>query len=458
MRATWKAGAHRGADEDDCVAMKMLFVSKTLPEELIKSFEIEALGMASMKHPNLVTLYGASARIPHLCLMQELAPYGRCVSLLSLPAARLPAQPPRLASSPLSSFVSSQQLPPLPSPVPSSSALPPGPRRPPPFPLSHSSPFPLLSLDKLLSKVPFAQLSWSARWAMAADCARAVSYIHEQLLLHKDVKSPNFLVFDAPPSSRVPYLIKCADFGMQEIKIQTHPRRQNGSLITTGTFGATNWRAPELWEEDALPTIQSDVYGLGCTMYELASHEIPWAGIPADRNMEIGGLVRDGYRPERPNGCVNAFWDLVGRAWEGPPAARPAADELLRELDKCFSEALVAEEQAKKMQQAATDTAAAAVRELVSTAMPGGVLSVVAAMRRFSFHAGVQELGCQALQNLAATASDSVKLAAEQGLQAVRLLRRLLSSPCRASLALALPWASGQERKTHTRARRRAGS
>lgn len=63
--------------------------------------------------------------------------------------------------------------------------------------------------------------------------------------------------------------------------------------------------------------------------------------------------------------------------------------------------------------------------------MPGGVLSVIAAMRRFSFHAGVQELGCQALQNLAATASDSVKLAAEQGLQAVRRAPRaaLLSGP-----------------------------
>lgn len=266
---------------------------------------------------------------------------------------------------------------------------------------------------------------------MAADCARAVAYIHSQCLVHKDVKSPNFLVFDAPADGRVPYLIKCGDFGMQEIKTQTHPRRQNGTLITTGTFGAANWRAPELWEEDAMPTPASDVYGLGCTMYELASHEIPWAGIPADRNTEIGGLVRDGYRPERPNGCVNAFWDLVGKAWEGPPAARPPTDELLRDLDRCFQEALVAEEQAKKMQQAATDTAAAAVRELVSTAMPGGVLSVVAAMRRFSFHAGVQELGCQALQNLAATASDSVKLAAEQGLQAVRRAPRaaLLSGP-----------------------------
>lgn len=412
MRATWKACAHRGAAEDDSIALKMLFVAKTLPEELLKSFEVEALAMAAMRHRNIIQLYGACVRPPHLCLMQELAPYGRRAPLPTSAPARAPACPKFLQSDPS-------------TPVPRRAESPPS---TPGAPLTawhlHPSsslwPFSSRSLDKLLGKVPFASLSWSARWAMAADCARAVTFIHSQRLIHKDVKSPNFLVFDAPASSRVPYLLKAADFGMSEIKSHTHPRRQNGTLITTGTFGATNWRAPELWEEDSVPSQAADVYGLGCTMYEIAAHEIPWAGIPADRNMEIGGLVRDGYRPERPNGCVNAFWDLVGKAWEGPPAARPSANQLLNELEKCFQEALVAEDQAKKMQQAATDTAAAAVRELVSTAMPGGVLSVVAAMRRFSFHAGVQELGCQALQNLAATASDSVKLSAEQGLQAVR--------------------------------------
>ena len=91
MRATWKAGPHRGATIDESVALKMLFVSKSIPEYVLKDFHVEAIAMAQLEHPNITRLLGACIRPPHLSLVQELAPYGSLNKLLQrVPFAGLP--------------------------------------------------------------------------------------------------------------------------------------------------------------------------------------------------------------------------------------------------------------------------------------------------------------------------------------------------------------------------------
>ena len=109
------------------------------------------------------------------------------------------------------------------------------------------------SLDKLLSKVPFASLAWSARWSIATDMARALDYLHQNNLLHRDVKSPNFLMFDGPPGGH-PYTAKLGDFGLLEVKRACAPKRGTPG-VGQGYFCSPNWRAPELWEEGAIETV-----------------------------------------------------------------------------------------------------------------------------------------------------------------------------------------------------------
>jgi serine/threonine protein kinase len=214
-------------------------------------------------------------------------------------------------------------------------------------------------------------------------------------------------------------MLKMSDYGLREVKAAVNPPRTPLGAPQFGTWRAPNWRAPELWEAGAVETAASDVYSLGCLLYELASHAVPWAGIPASRAREIEALVKDGYRPERPEGCTDLFWEVVGKAWEGPPASRPSMSDVADELERHTAAAYAAEAAAKAQQASATQTAAAAVRELVSTAMPGGIISVVAAMKRFAFHAGVAELGAQALQTLtAAKGPPPPREALESGLEA----------------------------------------
>jgi len=72
-----RGGGSTGAYEHETVAVKMLFASSKLPDELLKTFHVESYVMSQLVHPNVVTLLGACIRTPHLCLVQELAELGR---------------------------------------------------------------------------------------------------------------------------------------------------------------------------------------------------------------------------------------------------------------------------------------------------------------------------------------------------------------------------------------------
>lgn len=213
---------------------------------------------------------------------------------------------------------------------------------------------------------------------MASNMASALQYLHTRELIHGDVKSPNFMVYPGPPQpvgaagakgvaaqSLPAYTLKMSDHGLVEIKAALNTARALPGDPAFGTWRFPNWRAPELFEADAVPSHASDVYGLGCTLFELASHTFPWAGIPVSEASEIEALVRDGYRPERPEGCTDLFWEVVCKAWEGPPASRPAMADVNEELSRFLAAALSVEAAARAQQAVATETALAAVRELV---------------------------------------------------------------------------------------------
>ena len=78
LKAVFKrGGGSTGAYVHEEVAVKMLFCSTKLPEELLHCFHMDAYFMAQLSHRNVLRLYGACIRQPHLCLVQELAELGR---------------------------------------------------------------------------------------------------------------------------------------------------------------------------------------------------------------------------------------------------------------------------------------------------------------------------------------------------------------------------------------------
>ena len=101
---------------------------------------------------------------------------------------------------------------------------------------------------------------------LAVGIAKALQYMHERGIYHKDVKPDNIMV-DMERGS-----IKLLDLGFAETR-----------LAATLTFfgrkleGSPAYIAPELLL-DKRATPATDLYSLGCTLYEAATGSIPFSG------------------------------------------------------------------------------------------------------------------------------------------------------------------------------------
>jgi len=110
----------------------------------------------------------------------------------------------------------------------------------------------------------------------AKQIANALQYLHEQKLVHRDVKPENILL-----GARGELLL--SDFG---IMVEAH---STGSLVEQGFAGTVAYMAPEQIQK--LPRSASDQYALGVIIYEWLCGTHPFENVEgppfADRNLKM---------------------------------------------------------------------------------------------------------------------------------------------------------------------------
>jgi eukaryotic-like serine/threonine-protein kinase len=144
---------------------------------------------------------------------------------------------------------------------------------------------------------------------LAAQLARGLDALHREDVLHRDVKPSNVLL-DGDGTAAL------TDFGLARARDSTRLTAE-GQLL-----GTPHYLAPELIE-GAEATRQSDLYGLGCVLYECLSGGPPFAG---RRPAEIGfaHLTEPPPDPrERRPELSRELVDALLAALEKDPAARP---------------------------------------------------------------------------------------------------------------------------------------
>ena len=99
---------------------------------------------------------------------------------------------------------------------------------------------------------------------LALQVARGLSFAHESGLVHRDVKPQNVLL-DADGRAKV------TDFGI------AHAVDVDGMTITGTIMGTSNYIAPEQARGQPVDE-QTDVYSLGCVLYELLVGDVPFDG------------------------------------------------------------------------------------------------------------------------------------------------------------------------------------
>jgi LuxR family maltose regulon positive regulatory protein len=110
------------------------------------------------------------------------------------------------------------------------------------------------------------RLSWADTKKMISAIIKGLHYAHSRGVLHRDIKPANILIDD----SRGPML---TDFGLARHNVDTGSH----DVASQSIVGTPHYIAPEIWEGHAASP-QSDVYALGCTLYEMLTGEKRFPG------------------------------------------------------------------------------------------------------------------------------------------------------------------------------------
>ncbi|KAJ7489303.1 kinase-like domain-containing protein [Mycena latifolia] len=166
------------------------------------------------------------------------------------------------------------------------------------------------------------------RLSLILDVALGLKYLHENRVIHGDLKAINILV---TPSRRA-----CiTDFGLSSIADAMTLRFTHTTPSNT-RGGTARYQAPELFRGDSKSHFGSDVYAFACVCYEILTGKVPFHDVPNE--MAVMFKVVEGERPSRPPSCsgttaFDSLWDLLGDCWAGKPSMRPTASAIVDQLE-----------------------------------------------------------------------------------------------------------------------------
>ena len=179
---------------------------------------------------------------------------------------------------------------------------------------------PGMTLADLIAKEDRLRVAWAA--AIGAQIAAGLAVAHRASVVHRDLKPSNVMI---TPDG----VVKVLDFGVGLIldDVDGEPLTSYGV-----TIGTARYMSPEQAKAEAV-TPATDLYALGCVLYEMLTGAPPFDGETAyelmSQQVEQAPLPVSSLRSEVPE----ALDQLISRLLEKDPANRPAdADEVAAAL------------------------------------------------------------------------------------------------------------------------------
>ncbi|MFE1935935.1 protein kinase [Streptomyces sp. NPDC059474] len=155
--------------------------------------------------------------------------------------------------------------------------------------------------------------------SFAAQIADTLACIHEDPVIHRDLKPSNVMVTEF-------WKTKLLDFGVAAIYGSDYPRlTQDGQIL-----GTVAYMAPEQFTDRGLIVPQTDLYALGCLLYEMLTGQPPFPGDPAsvmDAHRTRPPTPARELRPDIPTDVDDLLMSLLAK----DTSDRPASAHLIAE-------------------------------------------------------------------------------------------------------------------------------
>ncbi|CAI2186193.1 5668_t:CDS:2 [Funneliformis geosporum] len=181
-------------------------------------------------------------------------------------------------------------------------------------------------------KKNFDKLTWEDKHNLAFQLACAVSCLHDEGIVHRDLHSGNILIHQG--------IIKLADFGLSK-RIEKATKQQSQ------VFGVIPYIDPKSFNrrsdndnntsQQYILNQKSDVYSVGVLLWEISSGRPPFYVEGEKYDIGLAIEISQGLREKIVPSTLREYSNIYTECWDNNPDKRPTMNQVVDKLNAIIS-------------------------------------------------------------------------------------------------------------------------